>query len=75
MEELIHVVFNESQRSLNSEVDISTVRFEEMDLSDQKKEESRPTYVEVEDTRIKSVDGSADSVPVQPEPAGTEHLE
>ena len=75
VEESIHVVFNESQRSLNSEVDISTVRFEEMNLSDQKKEESRPTYVEVEDIRIKSVDRTANSVPVQPEPATTEHLE
>ena len=56
-------------------MDISTVRFEEMDLSDQKKKESRPTYVEVEEIRIKTVDGTEDSVPVQPEPAGTEHLE
>ena len=34
VEESIHVVFNESPRSFNSEADISTVRFVEMSLSD-----------------------------------------
>ena len=75
VEESIHVVFNESQRSLNSEVDISTVRFKEMNLSDKKKLERRPTYEEVEEIRIKTVEGTADSAPAQSEPAGTEHLD
>ena len=55
-------------------MDISTVRFEEMSLNNKGREEKRPTYMEVEGIRIKTVDGTADSVPVQPEPAGTEHL-
>ena len=40
-----------------------------------KKEERRPTYVEVEEIRIKTVDGTEDSDPAQSAPAGTEHLE
>ena len=41
VEESIHVMFNETQRSLNSEVNISTVRLEGMNLSDKKKVERR----------------------------------
>ena len=46
-----------------------------MSLSDKRKEERRPAYVEVEEIRIKTVQNTENSVPMQPEPAGTEHLE
>ena len=75
VEESIHVVFNESSSSLNSGVDVSKIRIVEMSLSDKRKEERRLAYVEIEEIRIKTVDNTEDSVPMQPEPAGTEHLE
>ena len=75
VEESIYVVFNESPGSLNSGVDISKVRLEELSLSDKRKEEKKPAYVEVEEIRIRTADDTGNSVPVQPGNAGTEHLE
>ena len=75
MEESIHVVFNESPGSLNSGVDVSKIRFVEMSLSDKRKEERRPAYVEVEEIRIKTADDTENLVPVQLGNAGTEHME
>ena len=75
VEESIHVVFNESPGSLNSGVDISKVRLEKLSLSDERKEEKRPAYEEVEEIRVRTADDIGNSVPVQPGNAGTEHLE
>ena len=63
VEESIHVVFNELPGSLNSEVDISKARLEELSLSDEKKEEKRPAYEEVEEIRIRTADDTGNSVP------------
>ena len=66
-------VFN--KRSLVVEESIHVVFNEELSLSDKRKEEKRPAYVEVEEIRIKTADDTENSVPVQLGNAGTEHLE